>query len=89
MNQSETYNRSWLWIRHSCKARQLERSQGVQRITGAGFMVAQEESHGCTGKISRKSFDTKGFQDLHEVWNTESSESVNNQLVTPQFSVEA
>ena len=51
-------------------------------------MVAQEQSHGCTGTISRKSFDTKGFQDLHEVWNIESSESINNQLVTPQFSVE-
>jgi phage pi2 protein 07 len=38
--------------------------------------------------ISRKSFDTWGFQDLHQVWNTESSESINNQLVTPQFSVE-
>ena len=52
-------------------------------------MVAQEQYHGCTERFSRKSFDTWGFQDLHQVWNTESSESINNQLVTPQFSVES
>jgi hypothetical protein len=38
--------------------------------------------------ISQKSFDTWGFQDLHQVWNMESLESINNQLLTPQFSVE-
>ena len=45
-------------------------------------MVVQEKSQ---ERISRKSFDTQGFQDLQQVWNTESSESINNQLVTPNL----
>jgi hypothetical protein len=33
VNQSETYNRSWLWFRHGCKVKTTGTFAGVQHIT--------------------------------------------------------